>query len=204
MAGFQEVFDSVANWERSADRHAERLIGVIAELPELGDVILAGQPTLGVIDVDPDRWQAIFKNAARLALENRGDLAKAGAEEGAGARFELQTRSRVRHLVEIRRAYEEARRGYELAVRIKDQAFERLHTAASDGAQDRSLSLERYVEQIRNVTASQDQLAELWTSFRARRLALYREIGVLPYTDWKSYLADLTAQRMSGEGRRTN
>ena len=55
--------------------------------------------------------------------------------------------------------------------------------------------LERFLEQVASVTKFEDQLIELWTVFRAERLALFQDIGMLPYTDWKMFYAELTAQR---------
>ena len=51
------------------------------------------------------------------------------------------------------------------------------------------------MQALANFAALEDQLLELWTTFRAERLMLYREIGVLPYADWKAFYADLTARR---------
>jgi hypothetical protein len=195
IAGFQDVFDSVANWERQPDRDLGRLTRVIAQLPALGDVDLEGQPLLGPIDVNPDHWEEFLTKAARLALEKRADAAKAAAVDEARTRLELHARRRVRHLVELRRAYEDTKRGYSLAVGIKDQAFERLHAPPSGGGPQRSLLLDRFLEQVASVTTSEDHLVELWTTFRAERLALYREIGALPYADWKTFYAEISTQR---------
>jgi hypothetical protein len=204
IAGFQAVFDSVADWERHADRDLRRLSDVIDQLPALGDVNLDGQPLLGAIDANPDHWEEVLTKAARLALEKPGEPAKAATDEAGSGRLELQARRRVRHLVEMRRAYEDAKRGYASAVRIKDQAFERLLAPPSDGGPERSPLLERFLEQVASVTTFEDQMAELWTTFRADRLALFRDIGVLPYTDWKTFYAEHSAQRTGVEGVRSN
>ena len=41
---------------------------------------------------------------------------------------------------------------------------------------------------------AEDRLVTIWTSFQAERLALYRELGILPYDDWKSLFNDLSAR----------
>ena len=105
----------------------------------------------------------------------------------------------MRRLVELRRAYVNATQHYALAVRIQDQAFERLLAPRAEGGPPRSQLLEQLVEQTAIFAASEDQLVELWTSFRAERLTLYREIGVLPYADWKAFYADLAAQRAAAK-----
>ena len=73
IAGFQEVFDSVAIWEGHADRDLRRLTQVIEQLPELGDVDLwTGSRSWAAIDVNPDRWEEVLTKAARLALREAG------------------------------------------------------------------------------------------------------------------------------------
>jgi hypothetical protein len=206
MAGFQAVFDSVADWERHADKGGElrRLTQVIGQLPALGDVNLDGQPILGAIDVNPDRWEEVLKKVARLAHDRPGEPAKAATDDAGSGQLELQARRKVRHLVEMRSAYENAKRGYALAVGIKDQAFERLLAPPSDRGPERSLLVDRFLEQVASVTTFEDQLAGLWAAFRAERLALFRDIGMLPYTDWKAFYAELTVQRARVEGVRSN
>jgi hypothetical protein len=204
IAGFQDVFDSVANWERQPDRDLGRLTLVIAQLPALGNVNFDGQPLLGPIDASPDHWEEVLSKAARLAVAKRADAANAAAVDEARTRLELQARRRVRHLIELRSAYEDTKRGYSLAVGIKDQAFERLHAPPSDGGPQRSLLLDRFLEQVASVTTSEDHLVELWTTFRAERLALCRDLGVLPHADWKTFYAELGAQRTGVEGVRSN
>jgi len=204
MAGFHDVFDSVARWECLPERHPGQLLQVITLLPELGDVILDGQPLLSAIQVNPDRWESSLLKAARLALENRSDPARKPLDEDARVQLELQIRRTVRHLFEMRLAYEDAKRGYEYAVRMKDQALERLHAPSANGPQTRSSMVEQLVAQIASLMAFEDRLAELWTTFRAERLTLYRELGVLPYSNWKAFYADLTAQQSDAEGMRSN
>ena len=90
---------------------------------------------------------------------------------------------------------------------MKDQAFERLTAPPSPVVTSRSSLLKDVIEQQTEVIEAQDRLIALWTSFRAERLALYHDLGVLPYNDWKSFLADLSAgarcrRRPSGAGPR--
>ncbi len=200
MAGFHEVFESVAAWLRQPARNLETLPPIIGGLPELGDVILDGQPALSAIDANPDQWEEVLAKAARLALKKRGDPAEGAAADDARFQLELQIRRRVRRLVEMRRAYADATQQYMTVIRIQDQALERLLAPPSDGSPPRSLLLERFVDQTASFASLEDQLTELWTKFRAERLTLYRDIGVLPYADWKAFYADLIARRGSGQG----
>ena len=199
MAGFQEAFEAVATWQRQPSRNLDDLYRLTDALPDPGEVILDGKPALGAAQANPDQWVEALTKATRLALEKRGDSAQGAAEAEARVELELKIRRRMRRLVELRRAYVDATQQYAMAIRIRDQAFERLLAPQSEGSPSRSQSLERIVEQTVGFAAIEDQLAELWTSFRGERLTLYREIGVLPYADWKPFYADLGAQRAAAK-----
>ena len=117
------------------------------------------------------RHKEVLTKATRLVLEKCGDPARGAADEDARAGLELQMRRRMRSLAEMRRAYVDARCRYLLSIRIKDQAIERLIAPSAAGSPERSLLVERFVEHVADVTTLEDQLAELWTTFRADRLA---------------------------------
>jgi hypothetical protein len=97
-------------------------------------------------------------------------------------------------LLEIRRDYEDAKRMYVLAVRLQDQAFERMLTASSGaGVPSRVPVIQGLVDAFGRIPEAQDRLIAHWTAFHAERLALYRDLGVLPYDNWDAFYADLSA-----------
>ena len=57
----------------------------------------------------------------------------------------------------------------------------------------RSPAVHALLESVDELQRSADRLVGLWTTFRADRLALYRELGVLPYNDWSSFYAQFSA-----------
>jgi len=194
LAGFRAVFDSVEGWLRNSQRNLDELPPLVERFPALGEVVLDGQPILAKMESNPDHWEGVLTAAARLAIKNRADRDMAPLPGDAGVQLELRVRRRIRNSFETRRAYEEEKRSYELAIRQWDQAFERL-IAPPVGAirSSRSTQLDRLIEQVTQVVKAEDRLASLWTSFRTERLALYRDLGALPYNDWHSFYADLSA-----------
>lgn len=82
-----------------------------------------------------------------------------------------------------------------LALRQKDQAQEQLVAPPPSGkpgpATDLVLNLVGYQRQLRE---TEDRLVSLWARYQSERLALYRDLGALPYTDWPSFLASLSAR----------
>ena len=67
-------------------------------------------------------------------------------------------------------------------------------TASSGaGGPSRTTLIQGLVDAFGRIPEAQDRLIALWTSFHAERLALYRDLGVLPYDNWDAFYADLSA-----------
>ena len=149
---------------------------------------------LGMLDKNPDLLEEILTGAAQLAIKNRSDRDKRQAQGDAAVQLELRVRRRIRNLMDTTRAYEAERRSYELAIRLRDQTFERLVAPRTEVTSSRSPLLKELIEEANEILKVEDRLGGLWTSFRAERLAFYRDLGVLPYKDWSSFIADLYAR----------
>ena len=85
--------------------------------------------------------------------------------------------------------YEILKRSFILLIRQKDQAFEQIiappsgTTASTQGA-----------VQTNNLTSAQSQLLSTenslitaWYQFQTQRLALYRDLGIMPYDEWEAF-----------------
>ena len=186
-------FGAVEFGNINLQRSREELHRLVERLPALGEVILGGQPILAMIETNPENGDELLATAVQLAIRNRGERDRDRARLNAGVQLELRIRRRIRSLLETRRAYEAAKGEYEIAERVYDQALERLSAPTAQVISWRSLLLERLTEQLDRVLEAKDRLITLWTSFRTERLALYRDVGALPYNDWKSFYADLSA-----------
>ena len=128
------------------------------------------------------------------------DADKAQPTGDRDAALELRVRRRVRHLLELRRDYADQKRGYVLAVRLRDQAFERLVSSSSGaGNIPRTPVIQGLVDDMVRLREAEDRLAAIWASFRTERLALYRDLGVLPYENWDAFYADLSAGHGAAE-----
>jgi hypothetical protein len=198
LTAFGAVFDAVEGWASSPFRRVHVLYELLEQLPALGEVFVDGQPILTQIETNPDRWEEVLANAARLAIKNRSEQ-EAQVPASSGIQLELRVRQRIRKLVETEGAYEAAKRSYELAVRLQDQALERLLAPPTAGITSRSPLLKALIEQITTVAKTQEQLATLWTSFRAERMSLYRDLGTLPYDDWRSLYADFSTGTIAAQ-----
>jgi hypothetical protein len=201
IAGFGEVRDLVDSWTRRPDRNLAALPEIFGRLPTLGDAVVNGRPILGEIEqvADrvqvPDRLEDILEEATRAAIKNRAGADGAGAPADRDVALELNVRRRIRHLLELRGDDTGQKRRYELAIRMQDQAFERFVTSTPTGApSQRSTMLRAVIDEMGRARDAEDRLATLWASFRTERLALYRDLGVLPYDNWDAFYADLPAR----------
>jgi hypothetical protein len=194
IAAFRDVFTAVERWSMKPDRNLAELPRIVGRLPALGDVIIGGQPILHAIEQAPNRMEELLTEAARLAIKNRAGTDKPRAPEDGDIALELRVRRRIRQLLDMRRGYEDAKRGCERAVRLRDQAFERLfYPSNREAVSSRTPAIRGLIDDLGRLRDAEDRLAALWTSFRAERLALYRDLGALPYDDWDAFYADLSA-----------
>ncbi len=143
---------------------------------------------------DPDQCEEVLAAAAQFAFKSRSERDEVLTQPNSGVQLELRVRRQIRSLYDKRLTYQAEKRCYELAVRLKDQALERLFAPPSPAVTSRSSFVKGVIEQQTQIVETQDRLIGLWTSFRAERLALYHDLGVLPYQDWKSFYADLSAK----------
>ncbi len=200
IAAFREAFERVHNWHRDPKRTLKALPRLIARLPALGEVVVEGRPILGTIEANPDRLEDELAATTRLANQNRHSREKGEAARDTDLQLELRTRKHIRHLVEARRAYVGERRRYELASRLIDEVLEQVVSPPAGGTQALAqavgarIATQGLLDQFVQIERAQDRLVGLWASFKAERLALYRDLGVLPYDDWKSFYDDLAAR----------
>jgi len=193
LAAFNSVFDSVEVWARRSNRNLEELPRLVERLPALGEVVLGGQPILAKLEMNPDNWEDVLAAAAELAIKNRIDRNTARTPLDNGVQLELRVRRRIRGLFATGRDFEGEKRRYELAIRLRDQAFERMQAPPAGASTSRSPLLQALLEQDVQLLEAEDRLIALWTSFRTERLALYRDLGALPCNDWNAFYADLSA-----------
>ena len=197
---FREARERAHNWHRGPNRTLNQLPKFIARVPALGDVTLDGQPMLETIESHPDRQEDLLVTATRLARKNLAARQKEKSTVDSDAQIALRTRRQIRDLLETRRSYVAEQRRFELATRLIDQVLTQFAAPAGGGTQALAQSLGALVhshlllEQLDEIHRIQNRLVALWSSFKADRLALYRDLGILPYNDWKSFYDDLSAQ----------
>jgi len=198
LASFGRVFDQTRSWQERPDRNLRELPRIIKGLPALGDVVVEGRSILALMGGSTDQREEALTRAARFAIRNRSDLDKGTDREDSSAALELNIRRQVRRLFELRRAYEAQQRSYELSIRCIDQGLEQIAAPSRISALAHPAMVATGITgllapETQRINA-EERLVTIWTSFQTERLGLYRELGILPYDDWKSFFNDLSAR----------
>jgi hypothetical protein len=199
IAAFREGCERVHNWHRDPNRRLDTLPKLVARFPALGDVAVDGQPILATIEQNPDRLEALLAAATQMAGKHRSSPEKGEPAVATGAQLELHVRRHIRNLAETRHVYDAEKRRIELGNRLIDQLLEQFvappagATHALAQAVGARIQTQRLLDELVQIQKSQDSLVGLWASFKAERLTLYRDLGILPYDNWKAFYDDLTA-----------
>jgi hypothetical protein len=190
LANFGFAFEFVDKWFRGPDRSLADLHSRVNRVPDLGKIGVGGRQLLGA---NLNTLDESLTDAARIAIKSRGVPNEGLAEKDAQTQLELRVRRQLRDLLDIQSAYDGVKHSYELAARLKDQTFERMATTTHGVPGARSALLDALLDHTEEMRDSEIRLVGMWVDFRAQRLALYREIGALPYNDWKAFYVELLA-----------
>jgi hypothetical protein len=187
LAGFRDVADQLDFWARTEDRDSAAPAAILDRLPKPPDVAVEGRSVLGGVG-QPERQEDLLQAAARVAARNRPD---------GGDRLELRVRRQVRRLQQLHGAYQAERLRLLLALRRKESILERIIAPPSSrdlaraavAASEPSNQTLALIQSQKDILDSFDALVGHWADAQATRLALYRDLGVLPYDDWPSFYA---------------
>jgi hypothetical protein len=198
VASFGKVFDQARSWQERPDHSLSDLPRIIKGLPALGEVVVEGRSILALMGGSTDQQEEALTSTVRLAIQKRIDLDTGPTRGDAVDALELDIRRRIRRLFELRRAYQAQPRSYELSIRLIDQGLEQLASPSRVSSLARPAMVATVATGLlapeRERRNAEDRLVTIWTSFQKERLALYRELGILPYDDWKSFFNDLSAR----------
>jgi len=110
--------------------------------------------------------------------------------------IKLTIRTDIRNLHQQYLIYEINRKNFTLAVRLKDQAFEQIIAPpqGAAGGGGGTAQTAQAATQTNNLISFQQRLLNLentlianWLAYETARLALYRDLGTLPFDEWEAY-----------------
>lgn len=127
------------------------------------------------------------RNQYRLGLialqqSQRGLMAQ---EDG----IKLTVRTDIRNLINFGEQYERQRRLLVVSLQQRDNAARTIFAPPGAGGQgsDPTAQTQQLVTGLNQTLQSQNSLVQLWVNYQSNRLALYRDIGIMPYDEWEAY-----------------
>lgn len=190
LKGMHQVFQEIELWQSKPLHVIEELRGPIDRLPKLWDAVLDGRSISQANPDEPDQIEAMLRDAVRFASKARP----------IDDRRALRIRATIRRLVRTRRDYERTRERLLLNLRMSESSLQSLvappeahpgAVAAGNRAQETTL---RLVELQEQVTAAEVRLVALWLGFQSDRLALDRDLGIVPFESWDAFLGSFRAE----------
>ncbi len=179
LAAFGDAFDTADRWLTDPSRGVAQLDAIGKRLPELDDVAIDGRSIVAELRGGSESDDELLRAAARVARRI------AGSGRPTTTRSRPGSAARCRALQETYLAYALASRRLELRVRRLDP-----------GGPFEDTSLGAALGELLQV---EDRLVDLWTQFQMQRLALLRDLGIMPGNDWPEFLASLqTIKREPG------
>ena len=131
----------------------------------------------------------------RLAERNQFATARVNYQRAQRAlmqqedQVKLSIRQLVRSLTQARVQYEIVKLQLELNVRNIDATIERIYAPPQPGGvgADQIAQTNNLLQQQNILLGSQNALIDLWVQYQQSRLALYRDLGTMPYDEWEAY-----------------
>lgn len=129
------------------------------------------------------------RNQFRSALINYQRQRRALMQTEDTLKLNIRNDIRALHLSYL--SYEIQRRNFVLLIRQKDQAFEQIIApptgAATAGSTQGAVQTNNLITAQNQLLGTENQLINIWTTYQQNRLALYRDLGTLPYDEWEAF-----------------
>lgn len=189
VAPFRAVFAEIDRWQKDPSRNPDDLPRIVKRLAPLdwgGLDVAPGGGTLAAVAADPARLEPALAAAEALAIKNRGGNDPDG-------RIALEVRQRMRRLLEAYTAYEDGKRALVSAQVLKDREFE-LMIAPPQPSSVKSVAQHAFdlVAINTEINKLRSRLVSHWASFHSERIALARELRLMPARDWASFYTGLS------------
>jgi hypothetical protein len=183
---FQRLFSQFDVWFTSEDRLPEEIVAMTGKLPSLGDLVLQ-------------------QHSMRAGGDLEGFLRAGEAMQAQGANTDeqaLRVRRRLRGLHRTATLYDVERNLWIVTLRQRDDASRRFLAPARPGDPDHT-ALSNQVNGLLQATqrdyACRRQLVRLWGTFMTDRLALDRELAILPFDNGTSFLGSFAPVQTPGK-----
>lgn len=140
-------------------------------------VINAELPLVRINERNNFRAALIGYERQRRSLQSTEDTVK------------LSMREDTRNYLQFYLQYEIAKRNFVLLIAQKDQAFEQIIAPpqGTAGSTQGAVQTNNLISAQTQLIQTENNLVSLWYNFQSARLALYRDLGTLPYDEWEAF-----------------
>lgn len=147
------------------------------------------------INAEPPLIRVAERNNFRTALINyqRGRRLLMNQED----QVKYDVRQEIRNLIQFAEQYEVTKTQIVLLLRQRDQALQQLIAPPDQGAggggfnpnlaASQATQTLNFIQSLNNILIQQNNLIQLWVSYQSLRLALYRDLGIMPFDEWEAY-----------------
>ena len=189
LASFQETFKRIDRWSIRGQGDLAALDSIVNQLPGLGDIVIEGRSIFAELDESPDRLGDVLALATRVAR-----ACPIKGPETTDSR-EFRVRQRVRHLAELRYEYRSALKDTVLALRVLDGTFDQVLAPPTEDIPKRVIATaQSLISQSALINAWRNRIVTLWVDMTSEQLALQRDLGLFPATDWAGFFDQFTAR----------
>ena len=106
--------------------------------------------------------------------------------------FEDQTkftiRNEIRGLIQSFESYQITKLQLLLTLLTRDQTLQQIVAPPEAGAvANQAAQTTNFIFSIQNILGSQNSLVQNWVAYQSTRLALYRDLGIMPYDEWEAF-----------------
>jgi hypothetical protein len=116
--------------------------------------------------------------------------------------IKFQVRQDIRGLIQSAENYEISKANLVLVLRQRDQALQQIIAPPEQVgagfnpnlAANQATQTINFITSVNTVLQQQNNLIQLWVSYQTQRLALYRDLGIMPYDEWEAYYALFPAE----------
>ncbi|GIW88482.1 MAG: hypothetical protein KatS3mg108_2806 [Isosphaeraceae bacterium] len=147
------------------------------------------------INAEPPLIRVAERNNFRTALINYQRARRLLMNQEDQVKFEV--RQEIRNLIQFAEQYEVTKTQIVLLLRQRDQALQQLIAPPDQGAgaggfnpnlaASQATQTLNFIQSLNNILVQQNSLIQLWVNYQSLRLALYRDLGIMPFDEWEAY-----------------
>jgi hypothetical protein len=164
--------------------------GFLDQAKEFSLVLNAELPLIRMSQRNNYATQLINYQRARRTLQNSEDAIK------------QLVRADIRAVILNYLQYEIQKLNFILFARVKDQAFEQIVAPPAAGAAgntaNAAVQTQNLIGAQSGLIGAENNLVTEWYQYQGSRLALYRDLGILPYDEWEAYRELFPAETTGG------